>query len=153
MGLIEKLLQPQDILLGVDVADQAGLFQRVGEHLEHAYGLSGEWAAISLTHRERIGSTALGEGIAIPHARLKGLDCIQILYVRPHTPIPFQAPDGKPVAHFLILLVPKQATEEHLEILAEATQALSLPQLRVRLQASSDPLEIKRLLAFHDTRH
>lgn len=69
--------------------------------------------ALSLSHRERIGSTGLGQRVAIPHARVKGLDRIQPIYILRKFAIPFDAPDGRFVSDILALLVPKQATEEH----------------------------------------
>ena len=73
----------------------------------------------SLFAREKLGSTGLGQGIAIPHGRIKGLKDALGAFVRPRQPIPFDAPDGKPVSLVFVLLVPEQATEKHLQILSE----------------------------------
>src|SRR4029077_12160149 len=85
------------------------------------------------------------EGVAIPHARVRNLDRIRVSYMRLKSPIPFDAPDGKPVSDILVLLVPKQATEEHIRILAEATKKLSDQRFREQLRRCKQSLEIKRL--------
>jgi len=74
----------------------------------------------SLFAREKLGSTGLGQGIAIPHGRIKGLKQAAGAVIRLQTPIPFDSPDGKPVTLLFVLLVPEQATEEHLQILFRA---------------------------------
>ncbi len=76
----------------------------------------------SLNAREKLGSTGLGQGVALPHARIKNLPQAVAAFVRPKLPIPFDAPDAKPVWAMLVLLVPEHATEEHLQILAELAQ-------------------------------
>ena len=105
------------------------------------------WVAVSLFRREQIGSTGLGKGVAIPHARVKNLERIQVSYVGLKSPIPFDAPDGKPVSDIIVLLVPKQATEEHLQILSEASLMFSDGQFRERLHLCKNALEVKHLFA------
>ena len=104
-----------------------------------------EWVFQSLSRREKIGSTALGEGVAIPHARIKDLQRVQLAYIRLRQPIPFDAPDAKPVSEILVILVPKEATEEHLRILSEVTQMFSDPQFRQQLRNCGEAGETKRL--------
>ena len=113
--------------------------------MEREHATPQAWVAASLAHREKIGSTGLGEGVAIPHARVKDLERIQVAYAHLKIPISFDAPDGKPVSDVLVLLVPKQATEEHLSILAEATQMFSDRQFRDRLHLCKHALEVKQL--------
>ena len=142
---IADLLSPQDILLDLQVSDKSQLIEAIGRHMERAHAMPRESVALSLAHREQIGSTGLGQGVAIPHARVKNLERIHVAYARLGSPIPFDAPDGQPVADVLVLLVPKQATEEHLTILAEATQLLSDRRFRERLHRCQHALEVKRL--------
>ena len=142
---IADLLLPEDILLDVDVSSKSQLIDEIGRHMQRVHAMAQEAVVLSLSHREQIGSTGLGEGVAIPHARVKNLDHVQVAYVRPKLPIPFDSPDGKPVSDVLVLLVPKQATEEHLTILAEAAQALSDGHFRDRLHLCRNPLQVKRL--------
>ena len=76
----------------------------------------------NLFARESLGSTGLGAGVAIPHGRIKGLKQPLAAFMRLAEPIPFESPDGKPVSLLIFLLVPEQATQQHLEILSEIAQ-------------------------------
>jgi len=139
------LLSAEDILIDLEVSCKDQLIEQVSRHMQRAHGLPHRSVALSLFHREQIGSTGLGGGFAIPHARVKELDRIRVAYARLKSPISFDAPDGKPVSAALVLLVPKQAAEEHLRILAEATQMLADRRFREQLERCKQPLEIKRL--------
>ena len=142
---IAALLQPGDILLDMDVADRQALFGEIGRHMEQRHGLAHAWVENSLARREQAGSTGLGDGFAIPHARVKELERIHICYGALREPIAFDAPDGKPVSDLLVLLVPKQATEAHLHILADATRMFSDPQFRQSLLLCRHAADVKRL--------
>jgi PTS system nitrogen regulatory IIA component len=144
VNAIAALLAAEDILLDLDAADRSELFEVVGWHMQQKHAMPQDWVAQSLMRRERLGSTGLGEGVAIPHARVKNLDHIQVAYARLKTPIAFQSPDGKPVSNVLFLLVPKQATEEHLKILAVASEMFSDKRFRDRLRACGDAAEVKQ---------
>jgi PTS system nitrogen regulatory IIA component len=144
---IADLLQTEDIVLDLDVATKSQLFETIGQHMEARHGMPQAWVVLSLTRREEVGSTGLGEGVAIPHARIKDLDRIQIAYFRLALPIPFAAPDGKPVSDILVLLVPKQATEEHLSILADATRMFSDARFRERLHLCAQSSAVQQLFA------
>jgi PTS system nitrogen regulatory IIA component len=135
---ISDLLSPENILLDVAATSKRDLLELIGKHIEKTHELARGVVASNLAHRERIGSTGLGEGVAIPHARVANLDHIVAAYVRLAAPIDFDAPDGRPVVDVLVLLVPKQATEEHLLILSEATQLLSGRRFRERLHGCPD---------------
>jgi PTS system nitrogen regulatory IIA component len=139
-------LSPEDICLDLQVAGTAELFDAVGRHMERVRGIPADLVARSLARRERIGSTGLGYGVAIPHARLSELDRPRGLYARLRAPIPFRAPDDKPVLDFLILLVPAPATDEHLVLLAEASQKFVGRQFRDRIRACASRVEAYRLL-------
>lgn len=145
MSTIADLLSPKDILLNLEVASKDQLFEAIGRHMEGNHGMPQEWVVLSLSRREQVGSTGLGEGVAVPHARIKDLARIQLAYVRLKSPIPYDAPDGKPVFEILVLLVPKQATAEHLSILAEATRMFSDQQFRLRLGRCNEVQQAKRL--------
>lgn len=144
LNTIADLLPLEDIVLNLEVASKAQLLEEIGRHMEGRHGMPQARVVLSLSRREEIGSTGLGDGVAVPHARIKYLDRIQIAYFRLSAPIPFDAPDGKPVTDIIVLLVPKQATEEHLRILAKATQMFSDQGFRERLRQSADPSVVKR---------
>ncbi len=144
MNAIARILDPDHIRLGIEIADKDDLFEKIGLIVEHGDGLAHDFVARRLSRREQAGSTGLGDGVAIPHARVKGLLRAQAIYVRPKQPIPFGSPDGTPVTDILALLVPAPARTEHLEILAEAAQMFSDHRFRKHLHACNDPGAVGR---------
>ena len=96
----------------------------------------------SLAAREKLGSTGLGQGIAIPHGRIRGLTEARGAFARLQTAIPFDAPDGKPVSQVFVLLVPEQATDLHLQLLSELAQMFSERSFRDRLAAAASTAEL-----------
>jgi PTS system nitrogen regulatory IIA component len=145
LNTIASLLRVEDIHLDLAVSNKNGLFDAIGQRLEASRRLPYEFVTSGLQRREAVGSTALGQGVAIPHARVKNLEEIVVSYVRLSSPILFDAPDQQPVSDILVLLVPKQATEEHLRILAEATQLFAARDFRLRLGACRTSEEVKAL--------
>lgn len=133
MNQIAELLPSSNIALDLDVATKARLFEAAGSLFAADAGLDGGTVAASLTAREKLGSTGLGQGVAIPHGRIKGLKSARGAFVRLKHPVPFDAPDGKPVSQVFILLVPEQATDLHLQLLSELAQMFSEKPFRERL--------------------
>ncbi|MDD5240421.1 MAG: PTS sugar transporter subunit IIA [Sulfuricella sp.] len=146
MSLIAEILPLNHILCGLDVADRERLFEETGRLFENNLQLPRKKVFDSLIEREKLGSTGLGQGVAIPHGRIKGLRMATGAFIQLQAPIPFDAPDGQPVSLLFVLLVPVQATDLHLQILGELAQKFSDRRLREQLQACSDPAEIHRLL-------
>jgi PTS system nitrogen regulatory IIA component len=117
------LLTPNDIRVTLDVPTSSARWSS-SPVLSGCDGLIDDEVYASLTERERLGSTALGRGVAIPHARAKGLDHPVAAYVRLKNPIPFDAPDGKPVSDIFVLIVPLYAADKHLHLLAQVAEML-----------------------------
>ncbi|TMH41519.1 MAG: PTS IIA-like nitrogen regulatory protein PtsN, partial [Betaproteobacteria bacterium] len=138
MNLIAKLLPPSNILLDLDVTSKKRMFEQAGLLFENNQGVARSLVFDSLFARERLGSTGLGQGLAIPHGRIKGLKEAVGAFVRLAQPVPFDAPDGKPVSLVFLLLVPEQATEQHLRVLSELAQMLSDRELREKLSTDTD---------------
>jgi len=136
------LLAVEDILLDCDATAREGLFERIATALGVRHGLRPTQIVAGLDDRESLGSTALGQGVAIPHARLSGLTRVIAAFVRLRAAIPFDAPDGKPVSSLLVLLVPEGATDAHLELLAQAASLFCDPAFRDRLGRCSAAPEI-----------
>ena len=105
----------------------------------------------SLFAREKLGSTGLGQGVAIPHGRIAKLREATAAFVKTGNPIPFDAPDGQPVNMIFVLLVPERATDLHLQILGELAQMFSDPQFRDQLNACNDPAAIHQLFYHWNT--
>ena len=130
MSLLAQLLPPGHVLLDAELTSKKRLFEQVGLLVEDSRGIARSVVFDSLFAREKIGSTGLGQGIAIPHGRIKGLKDAVGVFVRLNQPLPFDAPDSKPVNLVFALLVPEQATERHLEILSELAERFSDPDFR-----------------------
>jgi nitrogen PTS system EIIA component len=147
---LAEILAPADVLLGLHAATPSQAISGIARFVASRHGLSETAVRAGLAEREQIGSTALGFGIAIPHARLKGLSRAIGAFVRAETPIPFDAPDLRPVTDMLVLLVPWEATEEHLVMLAEAATMFSDRQFRDELRTCSDRDQVHARLTRRD---
>ena len=152
MSLIASLLPVSHVLVDFAAADRKAVFEQVAALLEGKTGVKRALILDSLLARERLGSTGLGQGIAIPHGRVRGLREATGAFVRVRQPIEFEAPDERPVSLIFVLLVPEKSTDLHLEILGELAQMFSDRELRARLYAAPDSLEVQRLIAGWDTR-
>jgi len=146
MNLIGELLAPGDIHLDLDVSTGSELLEKIAGMLAGRHGLSKANVLESLIAREQLGSTGLGHGVAIPHARMFQCDAATGVFVRTKTALPFEAPDGKPVSIFLAVIVPKQATQRHLQLLATAAEIFSDANFRGKLRTCADPGMLKELL-------
>ncbi len=148
MNLISKILLPDNILLDTESTSKKRVFERVGLLFENNQQIGRSQVFDSLFAREKLGSTGLGYGVAIPHGRIAKLRDATAAFVRTSHPIPFDAPDGQPVHLIFVLLVPERATDLHLQILGELAQMFSEQQFRNQLTASEDAASIHQL--FYD---
>ncbi|CUA85022.1 MULTISPECIES: PTS IIA-like nitrogen regulatory protein PtsN [Gulbenkiania] len=146
MSLIGKILTRDHVLLDLDVASKKRVFEQVGLLIENTRGIARSEVFDCLFAREKLGSTGLGQGIAIPHGRARGLKEACGAFIRLRQPIPFDAPDGKPVQLLFVLLVPEQATDLHLQVLSELAQLFSSRALREQLLAVAGAEEAYALL-------
>ena len=137
MNQIAELLPLANIARDLDVASKSRLFEAAGALFAASSGLDAAVVSSSLAAREKLGSTGLGQGIAIPHGRIKGLKEARGAFLRLKQPVPFDAPDGKPVSQVFVLLVPEQATDLHLQLLSELAQMFSEKAFRERLAAAT----------------
>ncbi|MGH1359730.1 MAG: PTS sugar transporter subunit IIA [Burkholderiaceae bacterium] len=147
MNRISRLLTPDNVRVDLPVTSKKRLFEQVGLMFEASHNIERDKVFDSLFARERLGSTGLGEAVAIPHGRIKGLKEALAAVIRVATPIPFDAPDGEPVSLLVFLLVPENANEEHLEILSELAELLSDENIRESLMTETDPGQMHRVLS------
>lgn len=147
MKLVAGLMSAEDILLGLDASSRICVFEEVGRLFERRHRLPQTQVVEELNAREKLGSTGLGQGVALPHARVKNLTHAVAAFVRPKLPIAFDAPDAKPVWAMLIMLVPEHATEQHLQILAELAQMFGDSHFRERLRTCDDVDSVYQLMA------
>ena len=122
------------------------VFERAAEAMGAALNLSSENIYRALLAREKLGSTAIGEGIAIPHCRIN--ECAEAVgcLVTLQEPIDFGSTDGRDVDVIFVLLVPEEATQAHLNLLAALARSFSNANLRNRVRQTLDPEELKQLL-------
>ncbi len=147
MNPVGELIGVSDIELDLDVAGASALLERIAALLARRGGLVVREVLESLRAREELGSTALGHGVAIPHARMPQCVGAAGVFVRTRAGVDFAAPDRRPVSLFLGLIVPKAANERHLKLLAAAASMFSDRLFRDKLTAYSDPIVVSGLLA------
>ena len=133
MNRLGEILKPDQVVINVDTTSKKRVFEHAGLIFESKCGVSRSKVFDSLFARERLGSTGLGEGIAIPHGRIEGLKEAVATVLSLSSPIPFDASDNIPVHLLIFLLVPVDASQKHLEILGEVAEMLSDKNFRMQL--------------------
>ena len=147
MNRLASILPPAQVLVSLDATSKKRAFEEAGLLFESLHGLSRALVTDSLFARERLGSTGLGHGVAIPHGRIKGLKSPMAAVFQLAAPIGFDAPDEQPVVLLIFLLVPEAATQKHLEILSEIAELLSDATLREKIKSSADTAELHSMIA------
>lgn len=147
MNLIASLLPLDNVVANLDASSKKRVFEQVGLLFENHQGLARSTVYDALFAREKLGSTGLGQSIAIPHGRIKGLKAPVGAFVRLAAPVQFDAPDGKPVGLVFVLLVPEAANEHHLQLLSELAQMFSDRGFRDQLAAAADATALHGLFA------
>ena len=147
MNRLASILPPAQVLVSLDATSKKRAFEEAGLLFEGLHGLSRALVTDSLFARERLGSTGLGHGVAIPHGRIKGLKSPMAAVFQLGSPIGFDAPDEQPVVLLIFLLVPEAATQKHLEILSEIAELLSDAPLREKIKSSADAAELHSMIA------
>lgn len=147
MNRLASILPPAQVLVCVDATSKKRAFEEAGLLFENLHGLSRALITDSLFARERLGSTGLGHGVAIPHGRIKGLKSPMAAVFQLGNAIGFDAPDEMPVNLLIFLLVPEAATQKHLEILSEIAELLSDAALREKIKSSPDAGQLHGLIA------
>lgn len=145
MSLISQILLPQNVILDAESTSKKRVLERVGILFENTHQVARSQVFDSLFAREKLGSTGLGHGVAIPHGRIKGLRDAVAAFIKTEATIPFDAPDGQPVNLIFVLLVPERATDLHLQLLGELAQMFSDKTFREQLQNCNDPVVIHQL--------
>lgn len=147
MNLIATLLPRPNVVVDLEASSKKRVFEQAGILFENNQGIGRSLVFDSLFAREKLGSTGLGQGVAIPHGRIKGLKEAVGAFMRLAAPVQFDAPDGRPVSLVFVLMVPEQANEHHLQLLSELAQRFSDRAFRERLATAVDAEAIHSLFA------
>jgi PTS system nitrogen regulatory IIA component len=138
MNHFSQILPSENVVLDLDVSSKKRAFEQVGLLFENNCGIARSTVSDNLFARERMGSTGLGHGVAVPHGRIKGLKTPLAAFVRLAEAIPFESPDGHPVNLLVFLLIPDHVTQQHLEILSEVAEMFSDEAFRILLATAPD---------------
>jgi nitrogen PTS system EIIA component len=146
MTNISKILPIANVVLNLEVSSKKRAFEQAGLLFENNCNIARALVSDNLFARERLGSTGLGYGVAIPHGRIKGLKAPVAAFVRLSEPIPFESPDGQPVSLLIFLLMPDNVTQQHLEILSEVAEMLSNEDFRNTLLQEPDAAQLHKMI-------
>src|SRR6202008_286536 len=138
MNRLAAILPLANVQVGVDATSKKRVFEQAGVLFENQHAIARATVSDNLFARERLGSTGLGHGVAVPHGRIKGLKEPLGGFVRLAEPTPFESPDGQPANLLIFLLIPDNVTQQHLEILSEIAEMFSDDTFRLALTEDPD---------------
>lgn len=145
---IIDVLKKESIISDLKAMDKRGVLEEmVGDVAIKSAGLDKERLLEILLEREKLGSTGIGYGVAIPHGKLKNLDCLVVTFGRSVTGIDYQSLDNKPAHLFFLILAPEDSAAAHLKILARISKLLKDPSFRKKLLSASSRDEIFHAIA------
>ena len=142
----QSLLAADRIVLLVEAGDRDGVLDAAARLLSDASPANTQAIADSLRKRERLGSTAIGHGIAIPHGRTNAFDHARAAFLRLRTPVDFGASDGEPVDLVFAMAVPEHFTQEHLQLLAQIAEHFADAGFRDAVRSARDVGALRALL-------
>jgi len=143
---ISALLSPQSIFLDTEITSKKKLLELIANIVADRTQLSESAIYNNLLNRERLGSTGLGQGFAVPHARLENLDHTMGCFFRLKDPVNFESPDNQPVDLVFTIIIPEQATEEHLIILSSLAGIFSRPEVCEAIRSAASKEEIAQII-------
>ncbi len=144
---IKNFLAPDSVVLDVRAADKVALLRDLAQRAANAAHISAQTIFNELSRREELGSTGIGGGIAIPHARFAGIDAPVAVAARLKPPINFDSIDGLPVDLVFVLLIPSSSNTDHLNALAAVSRKLRERPVVEQLRLSRDAESFYRVLA------
>ncbi len=147
MNLVSQILPLSNVMLDVDVSSKKRIFEQAGLLFENNHQISRALVFDKLFEREKLGSTGLGKGVAIPHGKIVGLKKAVAAMFRLRTPIAFESPDRVGVKLVFVLLLPERAAVLHLSIMAQLAQMLRDESLREALYNAPSAEELHVLLS------
>ncbi|CCZ21515.1 phosphotransferase system mannitol/fructose-specific IIA domain [Acetobacter sp. CAG:977] len=133
---ISEFLTPQDIFPDLKATGKKQVLQELASFASERLGIEDRAIFDVLVERERLGTTGFGNGVAIPHGRMRQLDKLNMMFARLSTPVAFDAVDGRPVDLLFLLLTPENAGADHLTALAKASRILRDESLCAKLRGA-----------------
>ncbi len=143
---LSKLLNPSSVRFIGQTTSKKRLFQEIGEVVAAAHGVNGAVALEGLQERESMGPTGVGQGRALPHARLESLDRIVGVFMRLEKPLEYDSVDRLPVDLVFALFAPKDSGVDHLKALALVSRTMRDEAICTKLRANSDPAKLHAIL-------
>jgi PTS system nitrogen regulatory IIA component len=150
---LSDLLAPEGILPALNVTCKKQALQELAARAADVTRLDERQLFETMLQRERLGSTGLGRGIAIPHVKAKNLESIVCLFARLSTPIDFESQDGEPVDLIFLLLAPERASGDHLKALARISRLVREPSTLEQLRHANDAAALRKVLTAPVTSH
>lgn len=149
MRIIDSLKE-ESIISELNTTDKKGVLEKLTGPVAKASGVNQQEMIRVLLERERLGSTGIGGGIAIPHGKLKSLDSLLVGFGRSRKGVEFEALDGKPTHLFFLLMAPENSTGAHLRMLARISRLLKDSTFKQRLMTAADRHELYVVIANED---
>ena len=143
---ISALLSPDRIFIDADISSKKRLLEFIANAVATQFNLPQSALFNNLLDRERLGSTGLGKGFAIPHARLVNLDTTIACFIRLDQPVNFDAPDNQPVDLVFAIIIPENATDEHLIILSSLAKIFSQSEICEAIRNAGSGEEVARII-------
>lgn len=143
---IGDILDRGAIAVRVSATDKRQILAHLADLAARNFGLEAGLVLDALSEREQAGSTGIGHGVAVPHARIEGLDRIRGVFLRVEQPVTFESIDDQPADLIFALLAPPEAGTEHLRALARVSRMLRSPDLRAHLRQAKTPDALHALL-------
>ena len=143
---IRELIEPDRVLDRLEARDKSQLLAEIARRAAEAAGLDSEVVLSALNAREQLGSTGVGHGVAVPHARIKGLARLLGLFARLARPVDFAAIDDQPVDLVFLMLIPAEAGNEYLAALSAVSRRLRDREVVRRLRAADGAAVLYDLL-------
>lgn len=143
---LAEILKPGAVRSLGQVTSKKRLFQELADLAHAVYGLNASEVLDALQERESLGPTGVGQGVALPHARLHGLDKVAGLFLRLEKPLDFDAVDRQPVDLVFALFAPKDSGVDHLKALAAVSRTMRDADVCAKLRANTDPAALHAVL-------
>ena len=155
MKLVD-FVKPELVVGNIEATDKPGVLAELAGHVAARLpgtGLDADALARVLADRERLASTAIGEGVAIPHGKLAGLEALVGCVARSVAGVDFESMDGRPTHIFFVLLAPEHSTGMHLKALARISRLFKDPDFRARLLSAATVEDMYRVIADEDAKY